>query len=185
MSVATEILSKDDKPKAGELICALAQAGSLSQMGGKAWHLSAMLHEGFPIIPGFVVPNVAFQEFLDFNQLRQPIAAFVEQIDRRDPGSLRRVSASIRGLVEESKLPEHLETALLQSWRTQLPGRTLIVRSSAVGEDSQQASFAGQLDSILNVRQEVELVPAILACWASYWSDRSLMLRSGSPEEFH
>ncbi len=179
MTVDTKVCSANDKPQAGGLICALAQAGSLSQMGGKAWHLSAMLHQGFPIIPAFVVTNAAFQEFLDFNQLRQPIAAFVEQIDRRDPGSLRRVSASIRRLVEEAKLPEHLETELLQSWRTQLLGRTLIVRSSAVGEDSQQASFAGQLDSILNVRQEVELVPALLACWASYWSDRSLFYQHG------
>ena len=50
----------------------------------------------------------------------------------------------------------------------------MIIRSSAVGEDSQQASFAGQLDSTLNVTTGEELGAALQACWASYWSDRSL-----------
>ena len=192
MTVATDIHSDDDQHEVGELICLLAQAeslrpaaessqqvGSLAQVGGKAWHLSTMLRNGFPVIPGFVVTNAAFQEFLDFNQLRTPIATLVEQINLQDPGSLRNVSASIRRLVAGARLPDDLGTALLQSWREQLPGRMLIVRSSAVGEDSQQASFAGQLDSILNVQHESELVPALLACWASYWSDRSLFYQHG------
>ena len=192
MTVATDIHCDDQQYEAAPLICSLAQveslrsadgrshqAGSLRQVGGKAWHLSTMLRNGFPVISGFVVTNAAFQKFLDFNQLRTPIATLVEQINLQDTGSLRNVSASIRKLVEGARLPDDLGTALLQSWRQQLPGKMLIVRSSAVGEDSQQASFAGQLDSILNVQSEGELASALLACWASYWSDRSLFYQHG------
>ena len=40
-----------------------------------------------------------------------------------------------------------------------LSGVTLVVRSSAVGEDSRAASFAGQLDSYLDVSTPEELEP--------------------------
>src|SRR5262249_44639469 len=45
------------------------------------------------------------------------------------------------------------------------------------GEDSPRASFAGQLDSILPVFTAEALEQALLACWASYWSDRALAYR--------
>ncbi len=41
------------------------------------------------------------------------------------------------------------------------------VRSSAVGEDSAAASFAGQHLTRLNVRREEDLVEAVMAVWAS------------------
>jgi pyruvate,water dikinase len=44
----------------------------------------------------------------------------------------------------------------------------LVVRSSAVGEDTEQASAAGQYDTILNVTNRDQLQPAITHCLASY-----------------
>jgi phosphohistidine swiveling domain-containing protein len=51
---------------------------------------------------------------------------------------------------------------------------TAIVRSSAVGEDSSDASFAGQLDSILDVTTPDALWDAIARVWASQRSARVL-----------
>ncbi|MBW4495164.1 MAG: glycerol-3-phosphate acyltransferase [Oscillatoria princeps RMCB-10] len=48
------------------------------------------------------------------------------------------------------------------------PDKPLAVRSSAVGEDSEVASAAGQYESILNVRSREELQDAISRCLASY-----------------
>src|SRR4029079_18694301 len=48
---------------------------------------------------------------------------------------------------------------------------------SAIGEDSAEGSFAGQLDSILHVRDADALEQAVLHCWASYWSDRAVFYR--------
>ncbi len=50
----------------------------------------------------------------------------------------------------------------------------VIVRSSAVGEDSAEASFAGQLDSIGGVTGLGVVRRALLRVWASQWSPRSL-----------
>jgi pyruvate,water dikinase len=48
------------------------------------------------------------------------------------------------------------------------PDKLLAVRSSAVGEDSEVASAAGQYESILNVSSREELQDAIARCLASY-----------------
>ncbi|MEM1169378.1 MAG: glycerol-3-phosphate acyltransferase [Cyanobacteria bacterium P01_H01_bin.35] len=45
----------------------------------------------------------------------------------------------------------------------------LIVRSSAVGEDSDNSSAAGQYETIFPVRNETELLEAINICRQSYW----------------
>lgn len=173
------IASNFARANATELICPLSQVGAVSQFGGKAHHLSRMLNEGFPVFPGFVVTDHAFQRFLNVSQLRKPIAVLVDQIDYRNPASLQQASASIRQLVQNSSVPKILAEEMFRRWHEQLPGKTLIVRSSAVGEDSQQASFAGQLDSILNVQTEEALTTALLTCWASYWSERSLIYQRG------
>ncbi|HEY9644500.1 MAG TPA: glycerol-3-phosphate acyltransferase [Coleofasciculaceae cyanobacterium] len=48
------------------------------------------------------------------------------------------------------------------------PEIPLVVRSSAIGEDSETASAAGQYDSILNITNQADLEQAILQCQASY-----------------
>lgn len=57
-----------------------------------------------------------------------------------------------------------------------LPEGRMAVRSSAVGEDSSGASFAGQHQTVLNVRR-AGLAPAIAAVWASGRSEAALAYR--------
>jgi pyruvate, water dikinase len=61
----------------------------------------------------------------------------------------------------------------------------LVARSSAVGEDSEQASFAGQHLTRLNLRSARELVDAVCAIWASARSPSALAYRErlGLPPE--
>jgi phosphoenolpyruvate synthase/pyruvate phosphate dikinase len=51
------------------------------------------------------------------------------------------------------------------------------VRSSATAEDLADASFAGQLDTLLNIEGDEELVAAIEKCWASLDSERAVAYR--------
>ena len=53
----------------------------------------------------------------------------------------------------------------------------LVARSSAVGEDSEQASFAGQHLTRLNLRSTLELVDAVCAIWDSARSPAALAYR--------
>jgi pyruvate,water dikinase len=53
----------------------------------------------------------------------------------------------------------------------------LVARSSAVGEDSEQATFAGQHLTRLNLRSERELVDAVFAIWDSARSPSALAYR--------
>lgn len=65
--------------------------------------------------------------------------------------------------------------ACLQRIRKRFPGRVLIVRSSAPGEDSKEASMAGAFDSILDVSatDQAALTQAIESVAASYAARRS------------
>lgn len=57
------------------------------------------------------------------------------------------------------------------------PEIPLVVRSSAIGEDSETASAAGQYDSILAVTHQADLEQAILRCQASYHLQSAALYR--------
>lgn len=80
-------------------------------------------------------------------------------------------------VAEQEGLPAEVSAAVVDAWTALAPG-PLIVRSSAVGEDSEEASFAGQLDSVPNVQTLDDLRAAILRVWESQWSARSLAYQS-------
>ena len=56
-------------------------------------------------------------------------------------------------------------------------GERVAVRSSATAEDLEDASFAGQQETYLNVRGEEELTEAVKRCYASLWGDRAVSYR--------
>jgi pyruvate,water dikinase len=69
--------------------------------------------------------------------------------------------------------PCHLLRAAIDEAARALGPGPFIVRSSARGEDSDATSFAGQLDSIGDVREE-QLIEALVRVWASRWSHRAI-----------
>ena len=81
-------------------------------------------------------------------------------------------------VAEQEALPPDVDSAVIKAWEAGFANGPVIVRSSAVGEDSDEASFAGQLDSIPNVTTAQELRRAIMQVWASQWSARVLSYQS-------
>ena len=61
--------------------------------------------------------------------------------------------------------------------RCQLTEPQVAVGSSAVGEDGQTASFAGQYETYLNIIGAEAVVAAVARCWASARSERVLTYR--------
>ncbi len=79
--------------------------------------------------------------------------------------------------VLESPLPTRVREALAAHAAPLLETGPVVVRSSAVGEDGAAESFAGQLDSILDVADGVQLERAVRDVWASLWSERAEFYR--------
>jgi pyruvate,water dikinase len=155
-------------------ICLLTEPLPLARCGGKAWHLRRMLELHLPVPAGLVVRAEAFDSFLERNGLQGPIDAQLGQVKPDDPASQTAASRCIQDLIAQASIPAQILDLLAQSL-PQLASLMVAVRSSAIGEDSAQHSYAGQLDSVLNVDREVEAVGAALKkCWASYWSPRAI-----------
>ncbi|MGH8703203.1 MAG: PEP/pyruvate-binding domain-containing protein [Burkholderiales bacterium] len=155
-------------------VVGLRDAQEVALCGGKAAALARMVRVGLAVPPGFVVTDAAFQRFVAGKGLVEPIAAALDGLDASDTGPLGDAAQRIRNLILTAPISAPLAAALTVWRNSLLPGETLIVRSSAVGEDSAHASFAGQLDSIAGVTDEKGLAAALRACWASYWSERAL-----------
>lgn len=77
----------------------------------------------------------------------------------------------------DQTLPPSLQTLLAAAYqelavRCQTRNPAVAVRSSAVGEDGQGASFAGQYETYLNIVGEAALYQAVAHCWASAQNTR-------------
>jgi pyruvate,water dikinase len=74
-------------------------------------------------------------------------------------------------------LPADLQDAVLAGYR-ELGTGPVAVRSSATGEDSADASFAGVNHTVVGVEGEQGLLRAVRDCWASAFSPRALAYRA-------
>jgi rifampicin phosphotransferase len=143
-------------------------------IGDKAFRIAQMTQLGYPTPGGCVLWRSALDCFLQFNQLELPIKSILDRHASNDIDQLNAASQSISALIRNGEFPTELIVAI-ESILRELPNELLVVRSSAVGEDSHTAAFAGQLDSLLHVQPTLlTLLDAIRACWASYWSSRVL-----------
>lgn len=130
--------------------------------GGKAARLSILQRRGLPVPPGFVVTTGVFKE------LCGRVAGFPPDGDAASPSDLRR-------RIESISFDPRLETDLRRAMRR--IGWPVAVRSSMRGEDAADHSYAGQLDSYLDVRDADALLDAIKRCWAALAGDRFVRYR--------
>lgn len=107
---------------------------------------------------GFVITSSAFKRFMDYNSLQVEIDRKLQSIDSDDIEDLYSFSAEIQQLVIRSRIPDDLEDAIRGAWEdleAENGGKiTVALRSSALGEDAEGSSFAGQYRSELNVSFE-------------------------------
>jgi phosphohistidine swiveling domain-containing protein len=155
-----------------ELMLPLDRAVAESEVGGKASRLARLRQDGHRVPAGFVLTSEAFEQFLSYSDLLQAIRAASSKLDVRSALGVRCAAETIAALVRSAPIPDAIDTRLEEAWLTL--GGPLIVRSSAIGEDSASASFAGQLDSIPGVVSLGLLRRAVLDVWASRWSARVL-----------
>ena len=145
----------------------------IEKIGGKALNLAKMSHAGFNIPPAFTVSVDAYDFFIK-KELEDKISKLLNSIDFNNENSISEGSSLIRNIIKSEDMPQNLFLEIKN-----LPDGYYAVRSSAVAEDLPDSSFAGQLDSFLNIKKE-DILEKIVDCWASYWNDRALKYRHDS-----
>ena len=147
--------------------------------GGKGASLARMTAEGLPVPPGFVVPSYVLQDSIDAERMLEVAASH----SARECQEL--VAATEPPEAEITIAYENLVGARRTATYKRVGDRKVAVRSSAVAEDSEVASYAGQQESYLFVEGAEEVCRRVVDCWASFFSERALFYRSqkGSLED--
>jgi phosphohistidine swiveling domain-containing protein len=149
------------------------------RVGGKGFALATLLTKGFRVPDGLCISVDGYNRFLAETGLG---ARILMELDRKDFAEVRweemwDVSLRIRNLFIKTPIPKDLRRLLESSLESQLSDKPVVVRSSAPGEDSSHASFAGLHESFVNILGVDSILEHIRLVWASLWSDRALLYR--------
>jgi len=143
--------------------------------GGKGASLARLMQSGFPVPPGFVVGAAAFEIFLQENELGADIEVILKRVKHEDINLVDRASREICALIEEVIVSAELEKEILEHFR-KLKTKFVAVRSSATAEDSKTASWAGELETYLNVTRG-NIIESVKKCWVSLFTPRAIFYR--------
>ncbi|MCC7506395.1 MAG: phosphoenolpyruvate synthase [Saprospiraceae bacterium] len=158
----------------------------LPLVGGKNASLGEMFAQlnpkGIRVPNGFAVTAEAYRLFIAENKLQQPLNTLLRQLDTQTFANLEEIGAQARALIGAAKMPEAVADAIRAAYRDLLQREggspfSLAVRSSATAEDLPSASFAGQLESYLNISGETELVNTVHRCFGSLFTNRAIKYR--------
>ncbi len=148
--------------------------------GAKATNLGAIARRS-QTSPGFCLTTAAYFQSLRDSGIQAEINKLLDTVANEDLKELEQMSSQIQALINKIQLPQAIEEALHLAYQ-QLSdnGKNIkvAVRSSATAEDLPTASFAGQLESYLNVGNWEEVKQAVIACWASLWTPRGIHYRN-------
>ena len=104
---------------------------------------------------GFVITAAAYERVIEENDLKAEIDRIFQSADGDDIEKLYALSSKIQQLIIQARIPDDLAEAVRKAYdrlESDTEGKlTLALRSSALGEDMREISFAGQYRSELNV----------------------------------
>lgn len=137
--------------------------------GGKGYPLAVLKEAGYRVPPFIVLTTDFFSAFL--GEKREEYRALLSHYE---DSSLPKLRALIEGGTFTGKMRTAWNEALGRHFQ---PGDLLAVRSSAADEDGEAYSFAGMMESFLNVSGDEDLERSIRACYLSCFSDRAMEYR--------
>lgn len=149
------------------------------RVGGKAYSLARLFRAGMNIPEALCVTTDAYQHFIASAGLRERILL---EINRKPFKEMRweelwDAALRIRNMFLQTPIPSEILEVLRPSIEERFKDKAVVVRSSAPGEDSSKASFAGLHESYLNIRGTKTILEHLRLVWASLWSDAALLYR--------
>jgi phosphohistidine swiveling domain-containing protein len=153
-----------------------AGAGDGPLIGAKATSLGLLHKAGLPVPPGFCVSTVAYREHMRESGLRDQARSLLGRLADSSPDGRRAGLRELRERIASVPLREDLRAKIRAGFEA-LGADAVAVRSSATAEDLPDASFAGQYDTFLEVRDLAGCLKAVKDCWASLWTERAFEYR--------
>jgi pyruvate,water dikinase len=138
--------------------------------------------QGINLPDGFCLTSKAYWYLLKANKIDKKIKELFSKLDSRNIKSLQETGKAVRTLILNSSFPKDLEKKIIKSYKKlsakyKEANTDVAVRSSATAEDLASASFAGQMETYLNVRGTEHLIDACKKCISSLFTDRSIVYR--------
>ena len=155
-------------------------AADEAEFGGKSAGLGELIAAGIPVPPGFAVSVSAFRSFLAEAGLERTVAGHAARVDAGDVDSVGAASRAIAEAMRSAPVPDALRAELEERYAELGTGEPVAVRSSALGEDSAEATFAGQQETYLWVRGSEHVCDSVRDCWVSLYSAPALATARGS-----
>jgi rifampicin phosphotransferase len=147
-------------------------------VGGKGAHLGELSRiEGIRVPAGFCITTDAFRRIV------AEAPSINERLDRLsslnpdDRQAISALSVEIRRTLEGIAIPADMVAAITGALARLGEQAAYAVRSSATAEDLPRASFAGQLDTYLNLVGPTAVLQHISRCWASLFTERAVIYR--------
>ncbi|MFZ2955935.1 MAG: PEP/pyruvate-binding domain-containing protein [Candidatus Ozemobacteraceae bacterium] len=132
---------------------------SMQLLGGKAANLQALHDAGFPVPPFQVLPVNVFRDFCDHHGLRVDDSPSEEDCITLSAG------------INTREFPPAIARQIDEIWK-KMGSQPLCVRSSGTCEDLAGLSFAGQYETVLDIRSFEAFTKAIRQCWSSLFNKR-------------
>jgi pyruvate,water dikinase len=151
--------------------------------GGKSSALGELIAAEIPVPPGFAVSTTAFRAFVAEAGLDGRIAAETARLAPDDVDSVGAASHAISEAMRFAPVPDAVRDEIGRRYaelaeEAGVDEPPVAVRSSALGEDGQDATFAGQQETYLWVRGRDHVCDAVRDCWVSLYSPPAMTYRA-------
>src|SRR6056297_16119 len=158
----------------------------LDLVGGKNAALGQMVKslskKRIRVPKGFAVNSKTYYDFIEQGGIKKQISDILKKLDTSDTADLQKRGRQVRSLIMKTEFSEKLQNEITVAYKKlakkyQSKNLSVAVRSSATAEDLPMASFAGQLESFLNIKGREELLKTVKKCFASLFTNRAISYR--------
>jgi pyruvate,water dikinase len=151
--------------------------------GGKSANLGELLAAEIPVPPGFAISTAAFHAFVRDAGLGGRIEGALARVTAGDLEAIAAASHGISEAMRFAPVPDVVRVEVEQHYAqigqaAGVDSPPVAVRSSAVGEDCADATFAGQQETYLWVRGVQHVCDAVRDCWVSLYSPTAIAYRA-------
>ncbi len=125
--------------------------------GGKGANLSQLIKAEFNVPPFFILSAPLYEHVIQLFGIDQ----FIEKaISKNSYENFQQIQSAILA----TEIPKSISDQIISAWKNLIKNsqfKSIAVRSSALAEDLLDHSFAGQLESYLNIQDEQQLLESI------------------------